>query len=529
LVAHAADIEGFDLMAQTQSGPVSTEGPPVQHSPGESLAPNRLGIAGIVFFVVAAAAPLVGMTGAVPVAIVLGNGAAAPGAYLVVGLVLLLFSVGYSAMSNRVTNAGAFFAYVGRGLGLIPGVGSAFVSLVAYLAIQLAIFGFFGALMAGQMEAQLGISLPWWAWNLLAWSLVLVLSVISVDIGAKFLGTLMLAEVISLAIVAAFVLGQGGGPDGLSFAASFSPAEIFAGGFAGSAGIALTFAFASYIGFEATAIYGEETRDPKRTVPIATYVAVGLIALLFALTSWAMVSGLGSSDVVERTVELSTVNGEPLADPAAVLFAVAEEYVGGWLAIVMSWLVLSSLFAGLLAFQNSAARYFFSMARAGVLPRRLDHVNAKNAPAYGAVATSAISLLVIVIFAATGLDPILNMFFWSSAVAVLSIVLVEILVSVAVIAFFRRNNDDKRLWNTLIAPAMAIVGLTIGSYLLMSRFGLLAGTTAEGVDPTTQAWGLSGLGWFLVMLPFLTFVVGMAIGWLRGGRKNDEAVADLVT
>ena len=99
---------------------------------------------GIVFFVVAAAAPLVGMTGAVPVAIGLGNGAAAPGAYLAVGIVLLLFSVGYAAMSQRVTNAGAFFAYVGRGLGRNAGIASAFVSIVAYLAVQLAIYGFFG-------------------------------------------------------------------------------------------------------------------------------------------------------------------------------------------------------------------------------------------------------------------------------------------------------------------------------------------------------------------------------------------------
>jgi len=42
-----------------------------------SLRKNRLGILGIVFFVVAASAPLVGMTGAVPVAILAGNGAAA--------------------------------------------------------------------------------------------------------------------------------------------------------------------------------------------------------------------------------------------------------------------------------------------------------------------------------------------------------------------------------------------------------------------------------------------------------------------
>jgi amino acid transporter len=348
-----------------------------------------------------------------------------------------------------------------------------------------------------------------------------------VDVGAKVLGVLMVLEVLSLALVAAAVLLSGGGPDGLSLGSSFAPSSVFAGGFAGSAGIALTFAFASYIGFEATAIYGEETKDPKRAVPLATYISVALIALLFAFTSWAMVSGLGSAGVVERVVEISTVNGTPLADPAAVLFAVAEEYVGGWLATLMSWLVLSSLFAGILAFQNSAARYVFSMARAGVLPGALGRVNGRGAPALGTAAVSVISLVVIVLFFVIGLDPVVHLFTWFSALAVLAIVLVEILVSIAVIAYFRRDGGGS-VWSTLVAPIAAIVGLVLGMYLLVSRFGLLAGTAAEGVDPATQSWGLSGLGWFLVALPFLVLTAGTVVGAVRRDRENSQAISDLV-
>ncbi len=504
-------------------------GQPHDLLPGEQLAKNKLGIAGVVFFVVAAAAPLVGMTGAVPVAIVVGNGAAAPGAYLVVGLVLLLFSVGYAAMTEKVSNAGAFFAYVGRGLGIVPGVGSAFVSLLSYLTIQLAIFGFFGGLAEFQLNDQLGTDLPWWLWAFAAWALVTVLSILQVDIGAKVLGVLMLLEVASLAVTALAVLFQGGGPDGFDLAASFAPGNIFAGGFLGGAGIALAFAFASYIGFEATAIYAEETKNPKRAVPIATYTAVGLIATLFALTSFAVVSALGASQVIDQVVEISTVDGEPLADPAAVLFAVAEEYVGGWMATTMSWLVLSSLFAGLLAFQNSAARYFYSLGRAGVLPRALDHVNRQGAPVVGALLTSALAGAVITWFAATGKDPVLNMFFWFSAVAVLAIVVVEVLVSISVIVYFRRTREDTRVWNTMIAPAVAAIALAVGAYLVMSRFGLLAGTVAEGVDPAAQTFGLNTLGWFLVLSPFLALLLGMAVGALRKSDENEDAVADLVT
>ncbi len=489
---------------------------------------GRLGTLGIVFFVVAAAAPLVGMTGAVPVAVVLGVGAAVPGAYLAVGLTLLVFSVGYAAMSHAVTNTGAFFAYVGRGLGIAPGVGSAFTSMVAYVGVQLALYGFFGAVMSAQMDAQLGIALDWWVWSLIAWALVFVLSILSVDVGAKVLGVLLGLEVLSLVVVSVSALAQGGA-GGIDLAASFNPARIFEGGFGGSAGIALAFAFASFIGFEASAIYGEESKDPKRTVPRATYLAVGTITALFALTSLAVVTALGSETVVDRTVELSTVDEVPLADPAAVLFGVADQYVGSWLSTVMSWLVLSSLFAGLLAFQNSAARYFFAMGRARVLPAGLGRTNRAGAPQVASMLTSGIALLVIVLFAVQGLDPVLNLFYWFSGLAVIAIVVVEILVSVAVIAYFRRTGEDRRVWHTVVAPALAAVGLLIGLYLLVSRFGLLAGTVAEGVDPTTQAFGLSATGWVLVAVPFLALIAGTVIGATRRSREDDPALRDLVS
>jgi len=507
-------------MADLQPAPPET--------PETSLRKGRIGVLGIVFFVVAFAAPLVGLTGAVPVAVVLGNGAGVPGAYLTVAIVLLLFSVGYAAMSQHVTNAGAFFAYVGRGLGINVGVGSAFVSLMAYLTIQLAVYGFFGAVMGGTMAANFGIELSWWVWVLIAWVVVLILFLLSVDIGAKVLGVLLTLEILSVVITAIAVFVKGG-PEGVNFGASFAPGAVIAGGIAGTAGIALAFAFASYIGFEATAIYGEESREPKKTVPRATYTAIILIGLVFAFVTFAMVTAMGSSTVVDQVLERSAIDGEPLLDPAAVLFSIGSEYVGEWMGTVMSWLVLSSLFAALLAVQNSSARYFFAMGRAGVFSKRLDHTNRFGAPGNGSIAVSIITAIVVAIFVILSLDPILNLFYWASAVAVIAIVLVEILVSIAVIAYFRKTKADTRVWHTMIAPILAIMGLVLGLYLLMSRFAIFAGTAAEGTDPTQQAWALNPLGWVLVLSPFGIFIVGLIVGALRRKDQNEDAIADLVT
>ncbi len=490
-----------------------------------SLAKGRLGVLGIVFFVVAAAAPLVGMTGAVPVAMLAGNLAAAPGAYLAVGITLLIFSVGFSTMSNQVTNAGAFFAYVGRGLGKHAGVGSAFISIVGYVTIQLAIYGFFGGLAAGQF-ASIGINLPWYIWCLIAWVLVTGLSLLSVDVGAKVLGTLMILELLSLLITGISILANGG-PEGLNFGASFSLQNIFVGGFGGGAGIAIAFAFASFIGFEATAIYGEESKDPKRTVPRATYLAIGIITVLFALVSFAMVTGMGSSKVADYVVANS---GDPvLSNPALVLFNLADKYVGTWMSQVMSWLVVSSLFAGLLAFQNAASRYFFAMGRGGVLPAAFGKVNGRGAPQAGAILTSVIAAIVIAIFAIAGLDPVLNLFFWMSGVTAIAIILVEILVSIAVVVYFMKNSGAN-VWQGKVAPIVAAVGLALGEYLLMSRFNLLAGTVADGVDPSLpgSSWLLSPLGWVLVLAPFVAMIAGFVVSVFQK-NQNDQMAKDILS
>jgi amino acid transporter len=314
---------------------------------------------------------------------------------------------------------------------------------------------------------------------------------------------------------------SGGGPEGLQLGDSFAPAAIFAG----APGIAFAFAFASFIGFEATAIYGEEAKNPKKTVPRATYLAVLIITILFALVSWAMVSGIGSSVIVEETLALT---GE-LGDPAQLLFAVADQYVGTWLSDVMSVLVVTSLFAGLLAFQNSAGRYFFSMGRSGVLPTGLDRVNKFRAPAAGSIATSVVTGIVILWFAFANLDPFLNLFSWFSGLAVVAIVLVELLVCLAVVAYFRRTREDTRVWNTMIAPILAFAGLVVGEYLLIAKFALLAGTAAEGSDPTVDSFALNTTGWILVLLPFVVLILGSIWGTVHKSRENVDLIKDLVS
>ena len=108
------------------------------------LRPNSLGVAGIVFFVVAAASPLSAVLGSSPAAIGVGNGAGAPSAYLLAGVLLLIFSVGYAAMSRKVSAGGGFAAYVQAALGERAGRSAGYLASFAYLAMQAGLYGIFG-------------------------------------------------------------------------------------------------------------------------------------------------------------------------------------------------------------------------------------------------------------------------------------------------------------------------------------------------------------------------------------------------
>lgn len=510
-------------MSQRENLPKSDQAlqPGDPETKSTSLRKGTLGLIGIVFFVVAAAAPLAGMTGAFPVAMGIGVGAGAAGMYVAVGILLLLFSVGYATMSQYVTNTGAFFAYVGRGLGINWGVASAFASVVAYIAVMWGVLGFLAGQMTFQMDAKFGLVLPWWVYAFVMLALVFALSAASVDIGAKVLGVLLTVELVGLLLVALAVIFQGGGPDGLDFAASFSPASIFAEAIPGGVGIAFAFALASFIGFEATAIYGEESKDPKRTVPKATYTSVLLITVLFGVIGFGLVSGLGATDIQNKVFEVTAIDGEPLADPAAILFTLSTEFVGSWLTELLGWLILTSLFAALLAFQNSAARYFFAMGRAGVLPKALDRTNGAQAPIYATGLVSILGVGIVIVAIILGWDPILNLFFWFGAVAVIAIVLTEILVSISVIVYFNRTKEDTRVWQTKIAPVLAIIGLVLGEYMLMAHFNLFSGLSST---PDALAWEHNTTGWILILLPFVMFVIGLIVGTARKNKENYDAV-----
>lgn len=464
-------------------------------SHGHQLRPNALGAASITFLVISAAAPLTAVAGGVPLAMLLGNGAGVAGAVGIVTLILLLFSVGYVAMSRHVRNAGAFYAFAAQGLGGHFGGAAAMVAILSYNCMQIGILGLLGAASAGTFGAM-GLNLPWWAWSYIFIALTAVLGYRQVDLSAKILVVLVALEYLIVLIINGAILFAGGDAGTLSMA-PFAPSQILSG----VPSIAILFCFAFFIGFESTTIYSEEARDPKRSIPVATYGSVLLIGVFYMITAWLMANGAG----VEKLVP--TLGA--LADPTTFLFDLAGRYVGAWVIPVMGLLFITSLFAAVLAFHNGVARYKYVAGREGLLPDRVGQTHAEfRSPHIGSIIQTIIAILVIGLFAWQGLDPVLNLFTWLTQLGTLGVLGMMSLVSFSVIGFFAKKGSlGESALATKVLPLVTGVILAVLFVVIFAQFGAMTG--AEG-------W----LGIALPSLVVLAAVVGMGLAWNLRNRDQ---------
>ncbi|WP_408898481.1 APC family permease [Nocardioides sp. R1-1] len=461
---------------------------------------GRLGPVAIAFMVVAAAAPLTVIGGNMPLAMGLGNGAGAPVGFVVASVVMLLFSVGFIAMTPHVPEAGAFFAYVTRGLGRRPGTGIAAVALIAYTAIQVGIYGYIGWAIDDTVRHYGGPGAPWYLYAFAVLLVVAVLGYRHIDLSARVLGVALVLEIGVVLLLDLVVLGHDPGPSAVSMT-SFAPATFLAG----SLGVAVLFALTGFIGFEATAVFRDEARDPQRTIPRATYAAVLIIGGFYALTTWVFVVAVGPDQV--SAVAQRTLDGE-----GNMLLDVTGEALGSAGRDVVNVLLLSSLFACVLSFHNVIARYQFVLGGRGLLPARLATVHDRHrSPSASSLVQSLTAALIVGVLALAGVDPLVGVFGSMAGVATVGMVILMLTTSLAVLAFFARHPGLRRgrTWQTRVAPALASVGLVASGWLVLSNFTLVTG-------------GSAALSAVLATIP----VAGLVLGYLAGGRRPSALPAD---
>jgi amino acid transporter len=470
--------------ATPSSPPPGTSAPAERRNHG--LRENSLGVPSIFFYIIAAASPLTVVVALFPIIIGAGNGVGMPGAFVIAAVVLMIFAVGYVAMSRHVTNAGAFYAYVTLGLGRIPGLGSAFLAIFAYNAIQAGLYGGFGYYASELLNPRLGVDIPWWVYAFGALVLCLGLGVQGVHSGAKVLGVFMTLEVTMITILSAFSLFGDAVPASQFSLAPFQPSYVLGG----ALGVALMFAHASFIGFEGSAIYGEEARDPARTIPRATYLSIAFMGVLYAVSGWLIINALG----IDRVVGMATETG------GNFIFAASDTIIGHNISVLFQTLIVTATFAAIVTFHNNVARYQFSLGRQGLVWKPLGWtLPRRQTPWVSGIVQSVTVGIVIAAFALFGQDPFATLFTWATGIGTIGVILSQLIAGVAIFAFFRKSDVDKRPWNTVIAPILAILGLGAFFVLTLDSLDILLGVT--GV-----------MAALMVSLVFLALLAGLAYG-----------------
>lgn len=495
---------------------------------------GAIGLSGVLFMAVANAAPITAMTGNVPIAVGYGNGIGAPAGYLVATVVLTLFTVGYVAMARYITTAGAFYGFISHGLGQVWGMASGALATMAYIVFEGSLIGIFAYFGNDALNTWFGWDVNWLLLAVIAIAAIAVLGYYDINISAVFLGAALICEVILLSALSLAVLFSGGGPDGL-LPEAINPLNAFkdlptGGGLglaidgkaiaAGSAAIGLFFAFWSWVGYETTAVYGEESRNPKRIVPRATLIAVVGLGLFYTFVSWMMIAGNGQAKAITKSN----------TDSIGLWVDLAKDKLGGAFVgdIYLLLIVIGSFSCGL-AFHNAASRYIYAIGRE--VPGFRDNLGSTHGkhhtPHVASATQSAITLLLTLGFylmTTNGDDALRGAYFYEygllAILGTMAILIVQSITSLAVIWYFHvKKARPGHLLVTGVVPGLGGIGMVYVVYLLWTNIDF-AGGAASGSP-------------FFKAIPYIvvaTFVLGLAVVLLLRSRSREayEAIGRTV-
>jgi amino acid transporter len=415
----------------------------------------------LIFLTLSATTPLAGVVGLMPLSFAFGAGAGMALSFVVLTILLVVFSVGYVAMSRETPDAGSFYNYIANGFGAVIGLGSAYVAILSYIALYCGVLAYIGFYSATLVEDYVGIQIPWFVYTLTEALIISALGRRGIDFNSKIVGLIVLGEFLIVMALDFGILAKHG------IAALPVQAMDWRTGYGAGAGISLMLGFTCYAGFEAAVLFSEETIRPKRNVAIATFGSVILIGLLFGLTAWLTVGAVGLPAIREMAV---TQGGE-------MYFTLSGEILGHFASSLARLLMVTSLFAAAVAGHNISARYLMILGRRHCLPAALGSIHPRHgSPHVASLTVTILALAAIGACFAMGADPITGIGAATIGLATLGIIALQSLTSLAVIAYFRRCS---RLtwWETGLAPLLGFAGLAVVFVLAITNFDLLTGSS----------------------------------------------------
>jgi amino acid transporter len=473
---------------------------PSASRPGVSteLAKNAVGQFGSLAQSVGIQAPAAGIA-LVPSVMAITVGHAAPLGFLLGIVAGLLVCYVYVRLTRRFVNAGGNYTFAAIMLG--PAIGF----LVAWGWIFIGLTNAAGTISQaadymGYAFSRVGVSFftsgaGWTVLALVFWALVMYVAFLAISISTRVL--LMVEGIVcALILVAGIIVLAKGGYHGTSFSWSFfSPA----GTPVSSLFLGIAISFLGFGAFEAAAFLGEETRLPRRKVPVAIVSSVIFSGIMYTFGAWFESVGFRSTSA--------------LAGSATPLFTVTQAYVSGNLATTLAFLTAFSAFASSLGLTNALLRITFALCRDGFLSRSLavTHPRFKSPHRLLAIVALPILLLSVAFFWTTAA----NAFDWVTTTGAYFYTITYIVISAGGLWFFNRRRGE-RSWHSVLLP---LLSLGITGYALYSSIYPPPAFPYNILPLIALAWLVAGIV-IIVSAPGLRRVLSRSQMFQAGGQPE---------
>jgi amino acid transporter len=429
------------------------------------------------------------------------TGSAVPLAFLLAAVAVGLASFSFIQFSRYFAHSGSVYGFNGVALGPRAGFFSGWALLGTYLAFTGASTAEIGN-FAQAFFASVNITIDWLPLALVAGVLIWIFAYSAIALSTRLTLVMEGVSVLLILIVTVVILSKVGAAGHLT-AQPFSPGNQPLS----NIGLAAVFGFLSFAGFEGAATLGEETRNPRRNIPLAILAAVIGTGIFYVAVTYAQTVGFGTSTAGVQAFASSTA---PLGD-------LGQRYVGSVMGTLIDLGATISAFASALGTANAGSRILFSMGRDGFINDRLGGASRRTGSP--ALSVAVVMILTFIIVLGWSRAPGINgasLFGYLGTIGVFLILVAYILTNIGAIRFF----IARRLWTwQWIIPALAILVL---GYTLYSNIFPVPAAPYNVFPYVALAWLVVGL-LIVFVSPALVRRIGLHLEENEGLHVEEHA------
>jgi amino acid transporter len=376
------------------------------------------------------------------------TGIVSPLALIVGGALILLVGITLAGLASRFPSAGGYYTYVGRTLHPRAGFLTSWVFFLWSPIAPCFSLAYVGYLTQQTVRANYGINLPWWLLLVVAVPAISLLTYFGIRISASAVLLFGLAEIVMVLILAIWGLADPG-PGGLNVSA-FNPANALSGhGFY----LAVVFTIFAYVGWEGAAPLGEESRNPRRNVPLAIIGSILFMIAFLVLCAWAFGVGWGTNNI----------NGF-ISDSNNPMFSLAHRFWGGGSLVVLLAVINSTIAFTVSSFLVST-RMIYAMGRTGTLPALFGRADRKHQTPVAAIVAEGVLLLAVGFIASAAIG-LTNVFFFFGLMVTYVLIFVYIAGNIGAFWYHTRGagRNTFSLTRHVILPVVSSIALVFVGY-----------------------------------------------------------------